>query len=243
MNALYDIHCHLIPGVDDGSINIEESLNAVKAEYDEGVRTIICTSHISIEQDSSYSQLLYKQMQVLQEALKGWEHGNQMELHMGNELFYSDSILDKLRLNEAYSMAGSHYVLTEFHPSVRYDELYHGLRSLASGGWLPILAHMERYDCLLKQKERLEELANLGVYLQVNTSTLLGRLLDSRSAFVKKLVQEGKIHFLGTDSHGMHYRQPKIRAAAQWIEKHCKESVSDRILYENPKAVLEDKII
>ena len=155
---------------------------------------------------------------------------------------YSESLLECLDEGRAWTMAGSHYILVEFLPSVRYEELYRGLRKLASGGYTPILAHMERYRCLYKENDRLDELRDLGICLQVNGASLFGGVFDSASAVVRKLCKSGRIHFLGTDSHGTHYRKPQIKKTAAWIHDNCPASVAEGILCGNPMAVLEDKL-
>lgn len=238
----YDIHCHLIPGVDDGSQTMDESLEALRLEYEEGVRNIICTSHFSADCKPDYADRLKESFEQLKARLKEQPFGSELKLYLGNELMYSESLMECLEEKRAYTMAGGHYVLVEFMPSVRYEDLYKGLRKLASGGYAPILAHMERYRCLYKAEERLGELQDLGIYLQVNGASLFGGLFDSASSNVKKLCKEGRIHFLGTDSHGTHYRKPEIRKAAAWIRDHCPAPVAERILYGNPLAVLEDKL-
>lgn len=243
MKGLFDIHCHLIPGVDDGSQTMEESLEALRLEYEEGVRTIICTSHFSADCETGYAARIKDSFEQLKKRLKETSYGAEMKLYLGNELMYTESVLDCLESGQAYTMAGGHYVLVEFLPGVRYEELYRGLRKLCSGGYAPILAHMERYRCLAKNEERLDELKDLGIYLQVNGASLFGGLFDSASANVRKLCKAGRIHFLATDSHGTHYRKPQIKKAAEWIAGNCPEPLAERILQGNPLAVLEDKIL
>lgn len=239
MRKLYDVHCHLIPGVDDGSRDLEESIRAIEEEYRQGVRTIICTSHISGKDTGEQGENIWLQFQNLKEALKERAFGREMKLYLGNEVFYSDTALELLKEGIANTMAGSQYVLVEFSPSVEYRVMYRGMRNLLTSGYLPILAHMERYECLAKE-EHVRELEETGIYFQVNASTIKAGMFDAAANRVRKLVKQGRIHFLGTDSHGMSYRPPKIADAVKWIENHCGEEIARRILYEYPQAVIED---
>ena len=241
--GLYDIHCHLVPGVDDGSQNMEESLAALKLEYEEGIRTIIITPHFSADNEPDYHLKVKAAFDALKENLAKEPYGSEMELYLGNELMYSDGILECLEQGRAFTMAGSHYVLVEFMPDVYYKVLYEGLRTLASNGYIPILAHMERYHCLRKNTDRLDELDELGVLLQVNGKTLEGGIFDFECNAIKKLFKTGRIRFISTDSHGTHYRKPDLKKAAEWVKAHCSEEDAEGILVENPKAVLEDRLI
>lgn len=239
MRKLYDVHCHLIPGVDDGAGNMEESIRAIEEEYKQGVGTIICTSHMSGKDQKEQGEKIWIQFHRLQKSLLEMPFGREMKLYLGNEMFYSDTALELLQAGVIHTMAESQYVLVEFSPSVEYRLLYRGMRNLLTGGYLPILAHMERYECLARES-RLRELEEAGVYLQVNAATLRRGIFDSTANRVRKLTKQGRIHFLGTDTHGMSYRPPKIQDAVRWIEKHCSEEIAGRMLYEHPQAVIDD---
>lgn len=243
IKELYDVHCHLIPGVDDGSQSLEESLSALRAEFNEGVRRIICTPHVNGDDTRESCKARIERFHNLQDELEKSELKGQMELYLGSELYYSDSIAELLSKDSAYSLAGSQYILVEFIPSVDYKKLYQGLRNLITQGYLPILAHMERYGCLTKQEERIGEIEELGVYLQVNAATISSGILDTGNRFVRNLLKQGRIHLVGTDSHGMNFRPPQMKKAVHWIEKNCSAESAERILNANPAAVLQNQIM
>lgn len=239
----FDIHCHLIPGVDDGAKDIEESLAALKEEHDQNVKWIICTPHVTADLNSQKAENIKASFDELKDRLKKTDFGQDMELYLGCELMYSESLAERLEAGEIWTMSGTSYILVEFLPSVSYEELYRAVGKLSAKGYIPILAHIERYLCLYKRLDRIRDLHESGAYFQVNASSLKGGMLNKRTTFIKKLCKSGLVHFLATDSHGMVYRQPDIKKGAEWVMHNCDSRLGQKILYQNGIAVLNDNII
>ena len=241
MDGFYDIHCHLIPGVDDGSESIEESLAALRQEYEEGVRSVICTPHIAPgETDAADRQ--GRQFDLLKKAVSESDLAGKIELNIGNEIYGASSAVQPLREGRIHTLALGHYVLVEFDPAESFRHIEGTFRSLLNNSYLPIAAHIERYECLRKP-DTLAGLEELGVCFQVNTATVTGSALARETRWVRGLLREERIHFLGTDSHGTHYRPPRMREAAAWIGKHCSAEYMKKLLHKNPECVLRDEII
>lgn len=242
-NNYVDVHCHLIPCVDDGSESMKESLAALKEEFDQNVRHVICTPHvnagITLEQADNIKKT-YDNLKILVEQTT---FGEFLELHLGCEIMYSESIVERLNSEDIWTMAGSSYVLVEFLPSVTYDNLCSAVRQLTAAGFLPILAHIERYQCLNKQISKIQKIQDMGAYCQVNASSLHGGLFDQQCAFVRKICKEGLVHFLGTDSHGMIKRKPAMVKGADWVERNCTSTLAKRMLYENGLDLINDIVI
>ena len=139
MMKIIDVHAHILPGVDDGSENWNESIEMLRMAYEQGIRTIIATPHYhqgqDIERLKETTGILRQEAQKLDP-----EYG----IFLGQELMDSEGILDELRKGRALTMAGSRYVLIEFLPNVSYSRLYQRLRQLQGAGYIPILAHAER---------------------------------------------------------------------------------------------------
>lgn len=241
MDGFYDIHCHLIPGVDDGSESIEESLAALRQECEEGVRSVICTPHIAPgETDAADRQR--KQFDLLKKAAASSDLCGKIELDIGNEIYGEAPAVQPLKDGLIHTLAAGHYVLVEFALAESFRYIEETYRSLLNNGYLPVAAHIERYECL-REPDALAKLEELGVYFQVNTATVTGNLLSRETRWVRGLLREERIHFLGTDSHGTHYRPPRMREAAAWVEKHCGAKYAEKLLHKNPECVLRDEII
>lgn len=241
VNGFVDLHSHILPGVDDGSKDMQETLRMLKIAYDEGIRTIIATPHyVAGANNAPSEQLIRVCAQVQTEAEK---IDQKMRILLGNEIYYSESVLEAIQAGTALTLAGSRYVLIEFSPKETFKNIFRGLGELVRAGYLPILAHMERYQCLHKKEDSALELINLGCYLQMNSGSLIGGILDTEATYCRKLVQRELIHFLGSDCHDDKVRIPSMLKAMERLKKKCDEEVLERIFYEHPFKVLENTYI
>ncbi len=239
--GLMDLHTHILPGVDDGSESMEQTVHMLQIAYEEGIRTIIATPHYEAgAKNLAPEQLKQICSQVQDEA---WKIDRDMKILLGNELYYSESILEAIQSGAALTLAGSRYILVEFSPKEAYNNIFRGLTRLTGAGYLPIVAHIERYRCLYKKEDAILELHNLGCYLQMNCKSLLGGILDTEAMYHRKLIQQGLIHFLGSDCHDDQVRLPCMMKAKKQLQKRCDEGILNKLFYENPLKVLENTYI
>ncbi len=236
-----DIHTHILPGVDDGASNMEETQKMLKLAVDQGISAIIATPHFVCGAKNTSARRLHEIMdQVRTEAVK-LDAGFQLSL--GNELFYSESIIEALQSKEALTLAGSRYVLVEFSPGEEYRTLYRGLGNLVRAGYAPILAHMERYQCLDKKIERILEIIELGCYIQINCTCLIGGSFHRKANYFYDLMNQGLIHFIATDCHDSIVRTPRMASAVDALRSKVDEEILERILIENPRKIIQNIFI
>ena len=236
-----DMHNHLLPGVDDGSVDMKMSKELVELEYKEGVRKIICTPHY-IKNNNNYS---YEQLDEIFEDFKkmATEMHSDLEVYLGNEVLYDDGILDDIRGGMVHTMAGSKYILVEFNIRLSYGSIYEAMRNLINLRLRPIIAHVERYKSLVGNEDRIEELKNMGVYLQMNTESVGGSAFDAKSRWCTKLLKQGYIDFISTDAHDLVNRTPDMADAVKWIKKKCGEDELERMLWDNSETVIRNGFI
>ncbi len=235
-----DIHSHILPGVDDGSPDMETTVRMLKQAVEQNVETMIATPHYRIGGENlPVTELMRIRDQVQDEARK---ISKEFRLFLGNELLYSESILEALKTGNALTLAGSRYVLVEFEVKEDYRKIYKGLGILVNAGYTPILAHIERYRCLHRKTELLKELIELGCYLQMNSNSLLGNLL-TEAHFNRKLVDQRLIHFIGSDCHDSVVRVPRMKAVAEVLRKKKKIRLITLLLRENPSKILENSYL
>ncbi len=236
-----DIHTHILPGVDDGSKNMDETVQMLSAALKQGIKTIIATPHFAVGRENTPVDQLNSIRDMVQAEAKKLD--KDLKIEIGNELYYSKSIIDALKSKEALTLAGGRYVLVEFSVNEKYREIYRGLNDLVRAGYAPVLAHMERYFCLNKREDLVSELIEMGVYIQMNSSSLIGGIFNSEAALNRKLVKQGFVHFIGSDCHDQKYRVPSMQSAVDALRKKCDNALITSIFLENPRNILENTYI
>ena len=234
--GFFDIHCHIIPDVDDGAATMEEALALLEVEYSQGVRYIILTPHYRrgmFECDRSFVERQYER---LAEAAAPKFPG--MSLHLGCEFHANMDMTDLLRSDRRYRMAGSFYVLTEFSSSHTEAVITERLHTLLSHGYTPIVAHAERYEPVFAKYDYIESLRKAGVKIQINADTLIGRDGWAMKRFGKKLIAYDMIDFVGSDTHDRNGRSCHMRECAAYLAKRGGEDYAKRILIENPSDLI-----
>lgn len=240
-NSYYDIHTHILPGVDDGSGSMEETLRMLQIAAEQEIGTIIATPHFFAgDQNIPVEQLSLVRDKVQEEADK---LNKKLKILLGNELYYSESVIDALKSKRALTLAGSRYVLVEYSVRDTYENIYKGMGEFIRAGYAPILAHVERYSCLHKREDLVSDLVKLGCYIQMNGSSLIGGIFNSEAALNRKLLNHGLIHFVGSDCHDDKVRVPVMSSVIKNLQKKCDESLVNQIFRENPKKILENKYI
>ena len=243
MNQGYlDIHNHILPGVDDGAKTMEDTMELLKMEYENGVRTVIFTPHYiprsDVEKNKEKSKKTKEVFEKVKEECKN--SFPDMKFYLGNELYYKSGIMQELDEKRANTIGNSDYILTEFDTNISYMDLKKAVQQYLLKGYQPILAHVERYHCLYNHFDRMEEIKNMGSLMQMNTENFLGGLFSQNRKICTKAVAEGYIDFLGTDSHDTKMRKPEMEKAIKYLKKKISQSVLDTLLYKNPEKLLKE---
>lgn len=241
MKNFIDIHSHILPGVDDGSDSLETSMRMLKCAAADGILKIILTPH----NKPGHRHMHFSKMPAKVEELCNMmrEEDINIELHMGNELYYRNGLLDELENGTAKTLAASNYVLVEFNPMEDYDYIRNGIYSLLMGGYYPILAHAERYQNVCAKKYRINDLIEMGCYIQVNAGSVMGKFGQKTKRIVKNMLKRQIIHFIATDAHDLGKRAPSLSKCADYVSKKYGEDYSEKLFYENPLYVIEDREI
>lgn len=211
-----DFHSHILPGIDDGSRSVEESLGMLRMEARQGVRRIVATPHFYPQQNSpaEFLERRAESARVLQEALA--QEPPLPQIHLGAEVYFFQGISDCEQLREL-TIEKNSYILIEMPMPPWSDRMYRELQDIHyKQGLNPIVAHVDRYIRPFKTYDIPSRLAELPVLVQANASFFRDRFTRSMAM---RMLRQGQIHLLGSDCHNLTTRVPNLDQAVQLIEK------------------------
>ena len=212
-----DLHTHILPGMDDGAKDVQQSLTLLQMEKQQGVDTVVLTPHFYRQKEpvERFLARRNKAMEALQAALPL----DSPKLILGAEVAWYPTILQEKDLDKL-CLGNSGYILLELPNAAWGKYLVEQIQNFAkNSGLKPILAHIERYLPLQRPKQ-VAQLLNLGLPMQMSTDALV-RLL-SRKRMLKFLAQ-GK-WYLGSDCHNTVKRKPSMDRAVQYLKKHLADA-------------------
>ncbi|MDR0949514.1 MAG: hypothetical protein LBM69_08385 [Lachnospiraceae bacterium] len=232
-----DIHTHILPGVDDGAQDLEQSVRMLMMAQQQGTEAMILTPHNKPEQINAPPDKLRKRLAKLQKITQ--ELDIPIQLYAGMEIDYRDGVAALLETGELLTLADSQYVLVEFHPQREFSYMRNAIYELTSYGFTPILAHVERYEFVMAQKERLAYFLEHGALLQINANSITTQKVPSTKKMLKYLLKEHMIHFVASDAHNEKERNPQLINCARYLEKKVGKHYTQSLLYDHAQMILE----
>lgn len=236
-----DIHCHIIPAVDDGAQSMEQAQEMICIAHESGTRNIIATPHYGTSRAKASKGTIAVNYLELQEWVK--VNYPDMKLYLGQELSYKHGLEEQLNRGAAFTLAGSRYALVEFQPEDEFSRIRDGLQAVQMAGYWPVLAHAERCNRLAANVDYIEELVHMGVYIQVNARSITGDNGWQCKSCTKKLLKRELIHFVASDGHETKKRTPTMHKAIGQIEKRYGKQYAARLAITNPGKIIADEFI
>ena len=240
---MVDIHCHILPGFDDGADNIEESLRMARIAAGGGTKAMIVTPHSNIP--DSYQNYLDKSYVDTFKELKAKikEQRIPVEIYPGHEIFATDDIIEPIKRKRLLTLCGSDYPLVEFGFRERSESVYQKLQILIAEGLTPIVAHPERYAFVFENGSAPLILKKMGCLLQVNKGSLKNKFGTNAYDVSQALIRREVADFVASDAHSPYMRTPYLADAHEIICELHSEQYADLLLNINPEKVLKNEKI
>jgi protein-tyrosine phosphatase len=238
---MIDLHCHILPGVDDGAQSFDEAIAMCHLAAADGCEAMVATPHQRRgEWWNADRERLAALADEIQDAV-----GAALRVHLGGEVHVDSELLSEVEKlpdgSGILPLAGSRYLLIEFGPSGTPRKGIHLVHELGVAGWRPVIAHPEFIPWLAPHPELVARLISLGATAQVTAMSVTGDFGRRPQADAFALLDAGLVHFVASDAHGVRRRPPGLRRAYQTIAGRWGEETARRLTRDNPRAVLEDR--
>ncbi len=239
MPGFVDIHCHLLPGIDDGSTDWETTLAMAQMAVEEGTQTIIVTPHQLGNFAHNRGDDIRQRTQELQQVLN--QNRIPLQVLPGGDVRIEDGMLQKLASGEVLSLGDlQSHVLLEL-PHELYFPMEGLLAALERQGMTGILSHPERNRGLLCEPSLLPNLVERGCLMQVTAGSLMGTFGSASQQLAEWMITQGLVHFVATDAHGIKSRRPLMQRAFDRVEKLAGKAMAQSVCIQNPGCVASGK--
>jgi tyrosine-protein phosphatase YwqE len=222
-----DIHSHILPGIDDGSPDVETSLQLLRSLSDAGIHKFICTPHIIGDMYRNTPETINNALSKLKNALE--QNGMSMEISAGAEYMMDDHFLELLRNKEPLMKLTKNYILTELSYSTAPEKLEKISFEININNYQPLMAHPERYPYYHHNYDAYYRMKELGFLLQVNLLSLTGYYGKNVAKAAKFILENKLADFVGTDLH--HFNHLNILTDSKSI-RIFEKYLGDRIYNE-----------
>lgn len=240
---MVDLHAHILPGLDDGAQDMEDSLGLAQLALEGGVDTLVATPHSNQEgrfenYDTPQLREVYRR---LQEELK--KEKLPLTLLLGMEIYASEDIKEKIENGALIGLNQTDYYLVEFPFACDPDRIGTCLEDVLDCGKIPLIAHPERYFCVQEYPGLVYEWLRMGCLSQVNKGSLFGKFGRHAHDAVQVLLKNQLVTCVASDAHSPYMRTTYMADAREYLEERYGDDAAYRLLTQNPKAILRGEKI
>ena len=236
---MVDIHCHILPFVDDGAETMEDALEMARMAAASGVTHIIATPHCNLpyEQEKNYrSSALMDRFSAFQELVRAADIP--LSVSPGAEVFCTPEVPGLLRRDRLLTLAGSSYLLVEFFFDEELSFIDDMLRAIQAQGLTPVIAHPERYEAVQRTPYVIERWFQSGCIIQVNKGSFLGRLGRRAGGAADWILSRGLAHAVASDAHSPTVRTTQMTQLSEYLTQLCAPEYAGILLRDNPARIL-----
>jgi len=236
---MIDLHCHILPGLDDGAGDVSVSLNMAKVFVSQGVKIVACTPHILPGLYHNSGPEIRQATSRLQERLD--EDGIPLRLAPGADVHMTPDFIAGLRSGHLLSIADSRYVLVEPPHHTAPPQLEGFFFNLVAAGYVPVLTHPERLSWAPSRYEAIKRLVAAGVWMQITAGSLAGAFGRNALYWAHRMLDEGCVHILASDAHDLDRRPPNLAAGRDCAAKRVGAREAHCLVVTRPMGILKDQ--
>lgn len=235
---MIDLHSHILPGIDDGSRSLEQSLEMVRMAVADGTTIMACTPHIYPGLYMNDATGIRVERDKLQKALDTFHIP--LQLVVGADAHLVPELLEGLQTGRIPTLNDSRYLLLEPPHHVPPPNFEHSVFQIMAAGYVPVITHPERLVWIEDHYPKFVELARRGAWMQLTAGAIVGKFGRRAKYWSERLLNEGWVHIVASDAHTTGMRNPRMSDAVPILEKILGQAETRRLLHERPRAILDD---
>jgi protein-tyrosine phosphatase len=237
---MIDIHCHILPGLDDGPATLEESVEMCRIAYADGIRTIVATPHYRPGSYEYPSHVVQSKIDELRSSLS--EGGINIQIYLGADVTVTPELEKHLQIKPYLTInATGRYFLAEFPHAAVPPNWEKFLFTLIRQGIVPIITHPERNGWFLSHPDALVSFVRAGGLVQITALSVTGEGGIESRRYTSHLLKNGLAHIIATDAHSVNARKPLLSSAVELAESLVGRERVAAMVNDIPKAVIEGR--
>ncbi len=235
---MLDLHCHMLPGIDDGATDLAMALEMARMAVDDGIRVTACTPHIYPGMYENTADGIRAAIAAFQIVLD--HEGIPMRLVEGADVHLTPDLLADIRKGLIPTVAGSRYLLLEPPHHIAPPRFEESVFQLTAAGYVPVITHPERLKWIEQQYDVFQRLVKAGCWMQVTAGSVTGRFGKRPQYWADKMLDEGLVHMLATDAHHPRRRPPLLREGRDAAAKRVGQDEADHLVTTRPQAIIDN---
>jgi protein-tyrosine phosphatase len=235
---LIDLHCHMLPGVDDGAGDLETALAMARLATADGITVTACTPHILPGVYDNGPETIGDGIGRL--ACAFTQHDIPLRLVPGADIHVSRDLVEGLRSGRLPTLNGSRYFLLEPPHHVAPPQFEDYVFSILTAGYVPVVTHPERFAWIDSHYSLLQRIAERGTWMQITAGSVLGEFGSRAQYWAERMLDEGLVHLMASDGHGAQRRRPVMRRARDRVARRLGEDEAQQLVAGRPGAILQD---
>jgi protein-tyrosine phosphatase len=237
--ALIDLHCHILPGIDDGAADLSVSLAMARASVAAGITVLACTPHILPGVYHNSGPQIRSAVAQLQTVLD--QEGIPLHLIAGADVHIVPDFVAGLNSGRLLTLGDTRYVLVEVPHHVAPVRLDDCFFQLMLAGFVPVFTHPERLSWIDGHYANLQRLAQAGVWMQITAGSLIGSFGRRARYWAERMLDEGFVHILASDAHNMNRRPQLLREGREAAAGRVGEEEADRLVLTRPSGIVRNE--
>lgn len=235
---MIDLHCHLLPGIDDGAKDLATSLEMARVAVADGIHTIACTPHIYPGLYENDAAGIRRGIVALQRALD--DAGIALKLVEGADVHLAPDLVGAIKADRVPRLNRTRYLLLEPPHHVAPPRFEEQVFNLQANGFVPVITHPERLTWIEDNYPMFLRLARAGAWLQLTAGALTGRFGRRPKYWSQRLLDEGPVHIIATDAHSVHRRPPLLAEAQVAAARQLGEAEAWALVRDRPSGILQN---